>query len=72
MECVQCPTFKHVWKVVSSQHEEVLGFFMVYADGVIMFGSTTMVNMIIDALQQPWQCSVIGIIPRDEVTHDGD
>eukprot|EP00975_Prorocentrum_lima_P034758 7303743-Prorocentrum_lima.AAC.1 len=36
MICSQCPTFKNVWKVVSSQHKEVLGFFMVYVDDVIM------------------------------------
>eukprot|EP00975_Prorocentrum_lima_P004835 1052670-Prorocentrum_lima.AAC.1 len=56
MRCVLCPTFKNVWKVVSSQHKDVLGFFMVSADDVIMFGSTTMVKKIIDACQEPWKC----------------
>eukprot|EP00975_Prorocentrum_lima_P003921 854896-Prorocentrum_lima.AAC.1 len=41
MRCVKCPTFKNVWKVVSSPKKEVLGFFMVYVDDVIMFGSTS-------------------------------
>eukprot|EP00975_Prorocentrum_lima_P024413 5132786-Prorocentrum_lima.AAC.1 len=53
MRCVQCPTFKNVWNVVSSQHKDVLGFFMVYVDDVIMSGSTTMVKKIIDAFQKP-------------------
>eukprot|EP00975_Prorocentrum_lima_P048147 10070703-Prorocentrum_lima.AAC.1 len=44
MRCIQCPTFTNVWTVVSSQYKEVLGFFMVYMDDVIMFGSTTMVK----------------------------
>eukprot|EP00975_Prorocentrum_lima_P058510 12272963-Prorocentrum_lima.AAC.1 len=35
MRCIQCPTFKNVWKVVSSLNKEVLGFFMVYVDDVI-------------------------------------
>eukprot|EP00975_Prorocentrum_lima_P019105 4021041-Prorocentrum_lima.AAC.1 len=66
MRCIQCPTFENVWEVVSSQHKEVLGFFMVYVDDVTMFGSTTMVKKIIDAFRKPWKCRVTGIIPRDE------
>eukprot|EP00975_Prorocentrum_lima_P057526 12064595-Prorocentrum_lima.AAC.1 len=58
MRCIQCPTFKNVRKVVSSQYKEVLGFFMVYLDDVIMFGSTTMVTQFIDAFQRSWKCRV--------------
>eukprot|EP00975_Prorocentrum_lima_P053432 11206865-Prorocentrum_lima.AAC.1 len=68
MRCIQCPTFKNVSKVVSSQHKEVLGFFMVYVGDVIMFGYTTMVKKIIDAFQKPCTCRVTGIIPRGDVT----
>eukprot|EP00975_Prorocentrum_lima_P051246 10735464-Prorocentrum_lima.AAC.1 len=55
MRCVQCPTFKNAWKVVSSSNNEVLRFFMVYVDDVIMFGSTSMVKQIIDAFRKPWK-----------------
>eukprot|EP00975_Prorocentrum_lima_P039038 8202370-Prorocentrum_lima.AAC.1 len=64
MKCIQCPTFKNVWKVVSSLHNEVLGFFTVYVDDVIMFGTTSMVEKIIDVFKQTWKCRVTGIIPR--------
>eukprot|EP00975_Prorocentrum_lima_P007104 1526534-Prorocentrum_lima.AAC.1 len=54
MRCVQCPTFKNVWKVVPGQSKYVLGFFMVYVYDVIMLGSTAMVRKIIDACKEPW------------------
>eukprot|EP00975_Prorocentrum_lima_P002643 583270-Prorocentrum_lima.AAC.1 len=65
MKCIQCPTFKNLWNVVSSQHSEVVGFFMVYVDDVTMYGSTTMVEKIIDVFKQTWKCRVTGNIPRD-------
>eukprot|EP00975_Prorocentrum_lima_P063197 12890072-Prorocentrum_lima.AAC.1 len=65
MKCIQCPTFKNVWKVVSSQYSEVVGFFNVCVDDVIMFGSTSMVEKIIDVINQTWKCRVTGTIPRD-------
>eukprot|EP00975_Prorocentrum_lima_P055556 11649213-Prorocentrum_lima.AAC.1 len=65
MRCIQCPTFKNVWKVVSSLSKEVMGFFMVNVDDVLMFGSTPMVKKIIDAFRKPRKCRVIGIIPRE-------
>eukprot|EP00975_Prorocentrum_lima_P011435 2431707-Prorocentrum_lima.AAC.1 len=53
MRCVQCPTFKNAWKVVSGLSKSVLGFFMVYVDDVVMFRSTPMVKKIIDAFIKP-------------------
>eukprot|EP00975_Prorocentrum_lima_P064220 12896250-Prorocentrum_lima.AAC.1 len=72
MRCIQCPTFKHVWKVVSSLSKEVLRFFMVYVDDVIMFGYTSMVEKVIDAFKQTWKCRVTGIIPRYGCTSEED
>eukprot|EP00975_Prorocentrum_lima_P025914 5453716-Prorocentrum_lima.AAC.1 len=46
-------------------HKEVLGFFMVYVDDVIMFGSTSTLEKIIDACKQTSKYRVTGIIPRD-------
>eukprot|EP00975_Prorocentrum_lima_P065766 12905353-Prorocentrum_lima.AAC.1 len=68
MKCIQCPTFKNVWKVVSDHHSEVVGFFMVYVDDVIMFGSTAMVEKIIYVFKQTWKCRVTGITTRDGCT----
>eukprot|EP00975_Prorocentrum_lima_P026526 5578992-Prorocentrum_lima.AAC.1 len=56
MRCIQCPPFKNVWEVVWEQNKEVVGFFMVYVDDLIMFGSTPMVKKIIDAFQRSWKC----------------
>eukprot|EP00975_Prorocentrum_lima_P002817 620967-Prorocentrum_lima.AAC.1 len=70
MRCVQCSTFKNVWKVVSSSSKSVLGFFMVYVDDVIMDGPTSMVSKIFDAFKEPWKCQVTGIIPRDGITSE--
>eukprot|EP00975_Prorocentrum_lima_P051342 10753222-Prorocentrum_lima.AAC.1 len=41
---------------------------MVYADDVVMFGSTSMVKKITHAFQTPWKCRVTGVIPRDGST----
>eukprot|EP00975_Prorocentrum_lima_P023437 4928909-Prorocentrum_lima.AAC.1 len=68
MRCILCPSFKNVWKVVSSLNKEVVGFFMVYLDGAIMFGYTSMVKKITYAFKKPWTCRVTGIIPRDGIT----
>eukprot|EP00975_Prorocentrum_lima_P068744 12922325-Prorocentrum_lima.AAC.1 len=56
MRCVQCPTYKNVWKVVSNRCREIVGFFMVYVDDVIMFGATSTVKRIIEAFQKEWKC----------------
>eukprot|EP00975_Prorocentrum_lima_P029203 6133044-Prorocentrum_lima.AAC.1 len=56
MRCIQCPTYKNEWKVASSLRKEVLGFFMVYVDDVIMCGSTSMVKKITYAFRKPWKC----------------
>eukprot|EP00975_Prorocentrum_lima_P038176 8027733-Prorocentrum_lima.AAC.1 len=53
---MRCAPFKNVWKVVSGQSKEVLGFILVYVGGVIRFGSTAMVKKIIDAFKEPWKC----------------
>eukprot|EP00975_Prorocentrum_lima_P069381 12926049-Prorocentrum_lima.AAC.1 len=55
MRCSQSPTFKNVWRVMSSFSKRVLGFFMVYVDDVIMVGSTPVVREMIDAIRKPWK-----------------
>eukprot|EP00975_Prorocentrum_lima_P068785 12922582-Prorocentrum_lima.AAC.1 len=45
-----------------------MGIFMVYVDGVMMLGSTSMVKKNIDAFRKPWKCRVTGITPRGGIT----
>eukprot|EP00975_Prorocentrum_lima_P069882 12928861-Prorocentrum_lima.AAC.1 len=47
---IQCPTFKNCWKVVANhanENEDVVCFFMVCVDGVI-----------IEAFANQWKCKI--------------
>eukprot|EP00975_Prorocentrum_lima_P038453 8082900-Prorocentrum_lima.AAC.1 len=54
MRCMQCPTFKNCWTVVAedaNEEEEVIGFFMVYLDDIIMFAETPVLRKVVGAVQ---------------------
>eukprot|EP00975_Prorocentrum_lima_P061624 12880981-Prorocentrum_lima.AAC.1 len=59
-KCIQCPTFENCWKVVAkyAKNDEVVGFRMVYVDGVIIFAETPAARKVIAAFAKQWKCTM--------------
>ena len=67
--CEMCNSAKNIWKVLvvddKSGSREIMGYFLVYVDDILIMGATRWVIEVIKMIQKSWTCKVMGILVRD-------
>ena len=59
----RCRTAQGLWKVI--YRNEIVGFFLVYVDDVLMAAKTKWILGIVNSFGKNWECKYVGILVND-------